>query len=88
MCLADGLPLAQRFFPRAFLHARSHPAARPAGARRWRAPALLAGLRRVPTTFVQKYTPRAQLQALGCPRAGLRARETGGGGRPARFCQE
>ena len=48
----------------------------------------LGELLRVPTTFVQKYTPRAQLQALGCPRAGLRARETGGGGRPARFCQE
>ena len=26
---------------------------------------------------MQKYTPRAQPQALGCPRAGLRARETG-----------
>ena len=50
--------------------------------------ALPSARARVPTTFVQKYTPRAQDQALGCPRAGLRARETGGGGRPARFCQE
>ena len=31
---------------------------------------------------------KGSAQALGCPRAGLRARETGGGGRPARFCQE
>ena len=43
---------------------------------------------RVPTTFVQKYTPRAQLKPSGAPEPGLRARETGGGGRPARFCQE
>ena len=44
---------------------------------------------RVPTRFVSKYTARAQLKPLGCSRAGLRARETGGGGgRPARFCQE
>ena len=34
---------------------------------------------RVPTTFVQKYTARAQLKPSGASRAGLRARETGGG---------
>ena len=47
-----------------------------------------AVLIRVPTTFVQKYTARAQLKPSGASRAGLRARETGGDGRPARFCQE
>ena len=31
---------------------------------------------------------KGSAQALGCPRAGLRARETGGGRRPARLCQE
>ena len=43
---------------------------------------------RAPTTFVRKYTPRAQRKPPGGSRAGRRARETGGVGKPARFCQE
>ena len=41
-----------------------------------------------PTTFVQKYTARAQLKPSGAPEPAFGARETGGGGRPARFCQQ
>ncbi len=37
-------------------------------------------LRRVPTTFVRKYTPRAQHKPPGGSRAGRRARKTRGGG--------
>ena len=43
---------------------------------------------RVPTTFVQKYTPRAQLKPSGAPEPASGRGETGGGGRPVRFCQE
>ena len=35
-----------------------------------------------------KYTPRAQLRPLGAPEPASGRRETGGGGRPARLCQE
>ena len=37
---------------------------------------------------VRKYTPRAQLKPLGAPEPASGARETGGGGRPARLCQK
>ena len=37
---------------------------------------------------VRKYTPRAQLKPLGAPEPASGAREIGGGGRPARLCQE
>ena len=37
---------------------------------------------------MRKYTPRAQRKPPGGSRAGRRARETGGVGKPARFCQE
>ena len=44
---------------------------------------------RVPTTFVRKYTPRAQRKPPGwLPSRPPGARKTGGGGKPARFCQE
>ena len=45
-------------------------------------------LPRVPTRSVRKYTPRAQLKPLGAREPASGARETGGGGRPARLCQE
>ena len=47
-----------------------------------------AGADRVPTRSVRKYTPRAQLKPLGAPEPASGARETGGGGRPARLCQD
>ena len=61
---------------------------RPAAARDRRSSPDAGRHPRVPTRFVRKYTARAQLKPAGAPRAGLRSRETGGGGRPARFCQE
>ena len=43
---------------------------------------------RVPTRSVRKYTARAQLKPSGAPEPASGRGETGGGGRPARFCQE
>ena len=96
-----GLPSFDRWRPSAAERSGAHGRARragEAGGRRLGTGAVAPASRgnrarvdaevRVPTRSVRKYTPRAQLKPLGAPEPASGARETGGGGRPARLCQE